>query len=379
MPENRILRFVDWVGEGTLTTAEVTYGFAKKNLEELAKVLREHEIAAKALLLRDRARDEERRRALEARLSRILEAVSEEEEVTREILLEREEVRRPLSERLAEVIANTFLGFSKRLQAYFVNIQEDLYRANIMMTASRYISLAVGVSAILAAILTGAFSVMFWSVVGAVGGLVSAVLFFPFFFIFLTLARMYPKNRVKTRSRSFSRELPFALRHMATQLSSGSGLLETMRSISLSDYGVLSEEFRRAILEIERGSTIEEAYERMNLRIDSPGLRKASRQIISTMRTGGNLASTLKVIADEVATDMRMKLKDFIQTLNTFSLMYMFVVVVAPVLISTLLIALGIATKSFPVPVETMWLLYLTFFGISLYMAFIIKRFEPRV
>ncbi len=362
-----------------MTTAEMSYGFAKKNLEEFARVFREHEVAARTLLLKKRTRDEERRRALEARLSKILEAVSEEEEVTRGFLLEREEVRRPLSDRLAELIANTFYGFSMRLQAYFVNIQEDLYKANIMMTASRYISLAVGVSVILAAVLTGAFSVIFWSVMGAVGGAASAVLFFPFFFIFLTLARMYPKSRVKSRSRAFSRELPFALRHMATQLSSGSGLLETMRSISLSDYGVLSEEFRRAILEIERGSTTEEAYERMNLRIDSPGLRKASRQIVSTMRTGGNLANTLKLIADEVATEVRMKLKDFIQTLNTFSLMYMFVVVVAPVLISTLLIALGIATKSFPLPVETMWLLYLTFFGISLYMAFIIKRFEPRV
>ncbi len=379
MPESKVLRFVDWLGEGTLSTAEVTYDVAKKRLEELARVLREHEITAKALMLKKKEKEEERRRALEARLSKILEAVSEEEEVTGEFLLEREELRRPFSERLAEVISTIFSRFSKRLQAYFVNVQEDLYKANIMMTSSRYVSLAVGIAAISALLMAGAFALLFWSLIGTLGGIMSMVLVFPFFFIFLTLARMYPKTRIKNRSAAFSRELPFALRHMATQLASGSGLLETMRSISLSDYGVLSEEFRRAILEIERGSSIEEAYERMNLRIDSPGLRKASRQIVSTLRTGGNLAKTLKVIADEVATDMRMKLKDFIQTLNTFSLMYMFIVVVAPVLISTLLIALGIATKSFPVPVETMWLLYLAFFGISLYLAFIIKRFEPKV
>lgn len=379
MSENKVLRFVDWIGEGALSTAEVTYDVGKKKLEEFAKVLREHEITAKALMFKKRERDEERRRALEARLSRILEAVSEEEEVTREFLLEREELKRPFSERLAEVISKLFSRFSRRLQAYFVNVQEDLYKANIMMTSSRYVSLAVGIAAISAVVMAGAVALLFWDLIGALGGALSMVLVFPFFFIFLTLARMYPKTRIKSRSGAFSRELPFALRHMATQLASGSGLLETMRSISLSDYGVLSEEFRRAILEIERGSSIEEAYERMNLRIDSPGLRKASRQIVSTLRTGGNLAKTLKVIADEVATDMRMKLKDFIQTLNTYSLMYMFVVVVAPVLISTLLIALGIATKSFPVPVQTMWLLYLTFFGISLYLAFIIKRFEPKV
>jgi flagellar protein FlaJ len=117
----------------------------------------------------------------------------------------------------------------------------------------------------------------------------------------------------------------------------------------------------------------------MNIRIESPGFRKATKQIISTLKTGGNLADTLKLIADEVSTELRMRLKDFIQTLNTFSLVYMFVVIVAPVLVSTLLIALTIATKSLPVPIQTLALLYLAFFGVSLYMAYMVKRFEPKL
>lgn len=380
MAESKVLRFVDWVGEGTLTTAEVTYDATKKQLEKLTLVLKEHELVARTLLVKKKRADEERKKALEARLTKILDAVSTEvKEEKREFVLEREELKHPFGERLADAISNVFSKYSFRLESFFANIQEDLYKANIMMTYSDYIALAVGISVISSAILAGVFALLFWNLAGTLGVLLSMVLVFPFFFIFMTLARIYPKSRVKSRSDAFSRELPFALRHMATQLTSGLGLLETMRSISLSDYGILSEEFRRAILEIERGSSIEEAYERMNLRIDSPGLKKASRQIVSTLRTGGNLARTLKVIADEVATEMRMKLKDFIQTLNTFSLIYMFIVVVAPVLISTLLIALGIATKSIPVPIETLWLLFLAFFGISLYMSFMIKRFEPKV
>jgi flagellar protein FlaJ len=381
MAENKVLTFVDWVGEGTLTGAEVTYYATKKRLMKLNLVLREQDKAARSLLIKKKKADEERKNALETRLSKILEAVSTEIETEEraDFALEREELKTPFRERLAEAVSSQFSRYSFRLESFFVNIQEDLYRANIMMTSSQYISLAVGISVISSLVLAGAFALLFWSISGALGGALSIILTLPFFFTFLTLARIYPKSKVKARSDAFSRELPFALRHMATQLTSGSGLLETMRSISLSDYGVLSEEFRRAILEIERGSTIEESYERMNLRIESPGLKKASRQIISTLRTGGNLARTLKVIADEVSTEMRMKLKDFIQTLNTFSLMYMFVVVVAPVLISTLIIALGIATKSLPVPIETLWLLFAAFFGISLYMSFMIKRFEPKV
>lgn len=381
MADSKALAFVDWVGEGTLTTAEVSYAITKEQLKKLRGVIQEQETAARSLLIKKKKADEERMKVLETRLEKILDAVGTEIEAEEraDFTIEREELKTPFKERFTDAVSTLFSRYSFRVEAFFVNIQEDLYRANIMMTSHNYISLAVGISVISSLVLAGAFALLFLTISGPLGGAMSLVLTIPFFFISMTLAKIYPKSKVKARSDAFSRELPFALRHMATQLTSGSGLLDTMRSISLSDYGILSEEFRRAILEIERGSSIEESYERMNLRIDSPGLKKASRQIISTLRTGGNLARTLKVIADEVATEMRLKLKDFIQTLNTFSLIYMFIVVVAPVLISTLLIALGIATKALPVPAETLWLLFGAFFGISLYMSLMIRRFEPKV
>jgi hypothetical protein len=76
---------------------------------------------------------------------------------------------------------------------------------------------------------------------------------------------------------------------------------------------------------------------------------------------------------------MRMKLKDFIQVLNTFSLMYMFITVVAPVLITTLVIAMGIAMKGMPLGPDVMWMLYVAFFGIAIYLSFMVKKFEPKV
>lgn len=373
-----ILRFVDWVGEGTLNKAERTY----RRALELSTALKEQDEVARVLLGKKKAKEDYRRKALEDKLSRIMEAVRTEsgkevEEI--DFGVRKEELKVPFSQRLADLISDKFSNYSKKIESFFVNIQEDLYRANIIMPASKYISLSVGISTLAALALGISFAILLASITDVVGGLLGLSLGIITFFFLLVFAKIYPKSKIRSRSEAFSRELPFALRHMATQLTSGSGLLETMRSVSLSDYGVLSEEFRRAILEIERGSTIEEAYERMNLRIDSVGLKKASRQIVSTLRTGGNLANTLKLIADEVATEMRMRLKDFIQTLNTFSLIYMFIVVVAPVLITTLVIAMGIAMKALPVSPEILWLLYLTFFGASLYMSFMVKRFEPKV
>ncbi len=376
---NVIVRLIEKIGELTVTSAE---GVARR-AQEISFALSEQEEAAKKLQKKKEKEREERKRAIEEKLLKLRETVALEDELPGEepfeLVPEREELREPFTTRLVNIISDLFSGYGRAPSSFFANIQEDLYKANIIMPASKYVAFAMGVSVIVAIASAVIFSIVFATVLGALGSLIGLVLgpllgAFTFFY-----ARIYPKSKVKARTDAFSRELPFALRHMATQLTSGAGLLETMRSVAQSGYGVLSEEFRRAIQEIERGATIEEAYDRMNLRIDSPGLKKASRQIISTLRTGGNLANTLKIIAEEVATEMRMKLKDYIQVLNTFSLMYMFAIVVAPVLITTLVIAMGIAMKGLPIPANVMWMLYFAFFGVGIYMSFMVKRFEPKV
>lgn len=375
--ENIVLRVVDGVGSIAVSGAEA----AHRRVLELSTALKEQDEAARKLLERRKIEDEEKKRLMEEKLSRIKEAVILEDEYKEEVEfeVERKELEVPFSERFINIISDLFAGYTKGPGAFFANIQEELYKANILMPASKYIAFSIGISAIIAVFAGIIISIILASTIGTSGGLIGLVLAIPVFLVALIIAKIYPRTKVRGRSDAFSRELPFALRHMATQLTSGSGLLETMRSVSLSDYGVLSEEFRRAILEIERGATIEDAYERMNLRIDSPGLKKTSRQITSTLRTGGNLANTLKIIAEDVSTEMRMKLKDFVQTLNMFGMMFMFIVVVAPVLMTTLVIAMGISMGALAVGPDIMAMLYLTFFGMGTYMAFMIKRFEPKV
>ena len=366
------------MGEGTLTQAERV----SRRAAELSVTFKEQDEVAKTLLDKQRKVEKEKKQEMEDRLSQIKDAVSFEpekkEEDGREIV--REELEVDFNERLVNIISDLFAGFStKGPGTFFTNIQEDLYKANIIMPAKKYIALSVGVAAISAAFMGILFAIMLTIVMGPLGTIAGLLLGVFIFFIVLVIAKSQPKSKVKARSDAFSREMPFALRHMSTQLTSGSGLLETMRSISKSDYGVLSEEFQRAIMEIERGATIEESFERMNLRIESPGLKKSTRQIVSTLRTGGNLAATLKIIAEEISKEMRLKLKDYIQVLNTFALMYMFVVVIAPVLITTLMVAMGIAMGGLLMPPSMMWLIYFVFFGIGVYMSVMIKRFEPKV
>lgn len=377
MGDNIALKFVDRIGEKTLTGAEWTY----KRAKDISTALVEQDDAVRSLLTKKKLEKTEKQEAIEKRVPREVRYRQKKKDVGNLLLYtEGEGLSAPFHLRMVDRISDKFTRYPHFFDRFFKDMQEDLYKAKVTMPAKKYAAFSVGVSTIVSlafAALTLILGIGVYRSIPFV--LVGLTLSAVAFFVVLTLSRIYPRSVVRGRPAEFGRELPAALRHMATQLGSGSGLLDTIRSVAQSDYGVLSEEFRRVITEIERGATVEEALERLNLRIDSAGLRRATRQIVSTMRTGGNLANTLKLIADETSADMRMKLKDFIQTLNTFSLMYMFVVVIAPVLITTLIIGMGIAAKALPVPSGTLGLLYMAFLGISVYMSFMIKRFEPRI
>ena len=203
-----------------------------------------------------------------------------------------------------------------------------------------------------------------------------------FGFIILLMAGgivFLPNLQKGSRSNEASRELPFALRQMATELRAGIGMHDSMRSVALSGYGPLSEEFARALEEIKYGETTEKALMDMSDRVNSEGLKRAIYQITRTLSSGGDLAKTLNVIAEDTAYELRMKLKDYAQKLNSFTMIYMFVAILGPVITMIMLIAASTVMGSFLPPIVLL-LLYLFLFPMIVgFMAFMIKRLEPQV
>ena len=57
----------------------------------------------------------------------------------------------------------------------------------------------------------------------------------------------YPKIKKQNDYASFSKELPYALRQLATELRSGRSLFDSLDSVASSDYGMLSLEFSRVL------------------------------------------------------------------------------------------------------------------------------------
>lgn len=223
-------------------------------------------------------------------------------------------------------------------------------------------------------------AVAIFTVVYALGfGIEIAAVFAVLILLMVLLVVLLPRMKTGGKSTAASREIPFALRQMATELRAGIGLHDSMRSVAMSGYGPLSEEFARALEEIKYGETTEKALVDMSDRIGSEGLTRAINQITRTLSSGGDLAKTLNVIADDTAYEMRMKLKDYAQKLNSFTMIYMFVAILGPVILMIMLIAA--TTVAGPImPPIILIILYIFFFpAVVAFMAFMIKRLEPKV
>ena len=189
----------------------------------------------------------------------------------------------------------------------------------------------------------------------------------------------YPKIKKQNEYASFSKELPYALRQLSTELRSGRSLFDSLDSVASSDYGILSLEFSRVLEEIKYGESTENAFLNLERRVDSKALSRTIYEILTSLRIGANLSSSLSIIADDVNFDIRMKLKEYSEKLNAFVMIYTFLAILAPVILLTMLLAASVVIGDL-VPGDLILVLYSVFFPmIIVFLGLAIKKLEPKI
>ncbi len=154
--------------------------------------------------------------------------------------------------------------------------------------------------------------------------------------ITLLLVLRIPQIRARSIGNNCSVELPFALRHMSTELKAGMSLYKTMQAIASSDYGDLSEEMARTVNEIEQGTATQVALKHLALRTQSKPLRTTTMHIIRAMKIGGNLSNIMADIAEDVSEDLKLRINAFAQSMNLVAVVFIFMGIVLPVGITIL-------------------------------------------
>ncbi len=195
----------------------------------------------------------------------------------------------------------------------------------------------------------------------------------------IIIIKLKPTITQKNRTNEILKVLPYALRQMATELKAGLGLYDSMNSVANSDYGVLSEEFKRTLEDIHYGDNYKTALNNLSKRINNELMDQITNQIIRTLTNGGDLSNTLNAIAEESAYEMRIKYKEYSEKLNSFMMLYMFIAVLGPVVFFIMIIAATTIMGSI-IPPELLLILYLFFFPliISVIILFI-KQLEPKL
>ncbi|MFW5913219.1 MAG: type II secretion system F family protein [Candidatus Hadarchaeota archaeon] len=360
-----IKRFFGAIGRGVIGTGKAT-GKLKEKIGEGSESEEESELKRRLRGLKELESDKEYWE---------MEQTDWEEEETGEEEWEgeRRELNRPVSDRVADVFYGPLKTPGRKLADFFTGLEDDLDRANMRISAQRYSVFLLGIG-VITSIVT--FTLV-WLLTNSL--LFSPLLSFVSFMIAVVVGRFRPKSIIGSRASEVNQQIPYALRHMAAQLSSGVGLPESMASVAKADYGALSDEFRRALREMRTGKSMNDSLVSMRERVGSDHLRSAVRQIQRTLRTGGNLAKTLDNLADEAAFDMRMNLRDYTQSLNMMTMIYMFGAAVIPSLLVVVMIVGNFIGGGFLTP-TMMNLLYLGILPFMLfYLVIIFKRMEPEV
>ncbi|MFA4855817.1 MAG: type II secretion system F family protein [archaeon] len=264
-----------------------------------------------------------------------------------------------------------------------------LYSANMHYSSKQYLALTVSASAIafVAAAFVSAAIMIYLKIPTATMAFATVLISLAVFAIAVVVMFIVPKQRAQARGNAVSLELPFALRHMSTEIRAGIGLFRTIQAIASSDYGALSDEFARVITEVEEGVDTQEALKHLALRTQSKALRSALIHIVRALKTGGNLSESMNQIAEDVSFSLRISVGEFGQRMNFFGVIFIFAAIVMPVMVTILGSIRNSPIKAYmpsfemlPLTLPIMAAIYLAIMPFILGMfLFYIKSAQPKV
>jgi flagellar protein FlaJ len=191
------------------------------------------------------------------------------------------EVLSPVSDIFDTLIPDRFL----------IRIQEILIRGGMYVKASEMITLAILASLFIAAL---AFAV---SMVVAVDPIVSTIIGF---LIPPAIMGGWIFFMMERRVDAIEQTTPDFLRQIASLLRAGVGLETALEDVSKHGGGPLTDELKRAVIEIKIGRTFDDAIMSMGERLQSKNLDRTFRMILEGRRVGGSLSDVIETVAEDL-------------------------------------------------------------------------------
>jgi len=223
-----------------------------------------------------------------------------------------------------KAFTNIFRGVKRaKLRAYLINLDVNL-------TSSEYLGIClrtfIFAFIILLAVFSSALALLKVSYF-YLYSLLAALLFSLFvFFSQINYPRIY--NLRKTVD--VERNLIAALQDMLVQLESGVPIFQILSNISVSNYASVSNEFKRAVNEINSGTSQIDALESLIKRNGSVYFKRVLWQLSNGLRSGSDMSIVIKDIIDTLNKEQAIQIQSYGSRLNPLIMFYMLITVIMP-------------------------------------------------
>ncbi|MDO8555542.1 MAG: type II secretion system F family protein [Nanoarchaeota archaeon] len=236
-------------------------------------------------------------------------------------------------------IANTFFGWltlslSKK---YFSDLRQSIIKADIKILSKTYIS-SMFFTTLLLFLLVGAGSFTYQLLINHLPIITAALksLLYALIIAGITYFLYYTAPLIITNGhkRAIKNDLPFVIIHMAAVAGSGASPVAMFHLVlSTGEYKGLEREIKKILNYVNLfGYNLTSALRAVSITTPNKEFKDLLNGIISVTESGGDIKYYLKEKADDTFNNYRLERKRYVETLSTYSDLYVGILLAAPLL-----------------------------------------------
>jgi len=219
--------------------------------------------------------------------------------------------------------ANIFRSRKGKLDSYLTNLDVNLTSGEYLGICLRTFLISFIIFLVISSSALELLKVKYFYLYS----LLVAFVFAGFIFINQT---SYPRIYNLKKTRDVERNLIPALQDMLVQLESGVPVFQIIANISISNYGFVSYEFKKAVNEINSGISQIDALESLIKRNSSTYFKRILWQLSNGLRSGSDMSIVLKDIIDNLNKEQAIQIQSYGSKLNPLIMFYMLITVILP-------------------------------------------------
>lgn len=274
-------------------------------------------------------------------------------------------------------ISKPFYGIARPIQKGLPNLQIQLKQAEVDLSDLEYVAMCMSSTLFMFVFL---FIFAFFMTKIGLNIFLGFVIVFILSMIMFIQKLVYPRVYSNKRIKNIERNLLPALQNILVQLNAGVPLFSILVSIAQGGYGGVSEEFEKAVREINAGRSQVTTLEDLASRNPSQYFRRSLWQMTNGIKTGTDMTYVIEDTIKSLSEFQLIQIQKYGSQLKPIAMFYLLLAVIAPSLGTTFVILLSsfVAISDFGVKM-IFWGLF-TFVAIfQLFFMGVIKSRRPNL